>query len=117
MRSRHAWLVGAAGATGAAAVLVARRLRRGRREVPAADSAADPAADPAAALRQKLDESRALTEEREEFEAGETTVDRAEPAGETVEERRRRVHREAKTAVDDMHNRWAEPGPADEPPA
>ena len=40
--------------------------------------------------------------EREEFESAETTVDRAEPAGESVEERRRRVHEEGRAAVDEM---------------
>jgi uncharacterized protein YlxW (UPF0749 family) len=80
-------LVGAA----AAAVAAARKVRPRR-------DAADPA-DPAVELRRKLAESRELAGEREEFEAAETPVDRAEPA---VEDRRRDVHKQARSAVDEM---------------
>lgn len=59
------------------------------------------AADPATELREKLAESRAVVEEREEFEAAETPVDEAEPATE-VDERRKRVHRKARAATDEM---------------
>jgi hypothetical protein len=55
--------------------------------------------DPAAELRRKLDESRAIVEERDEFESAETPVDRA------VEERRREVHDEARAAIDEMRGR------------
>ena len=56
--------------------------------------------DPRAAeLRRKLSESRAIVTEREEFEAGETSVDEAAPAGPEVEDRRRRVHEEGRAAA------------------
>jgi hypothetical protein len=85
MRNRLAWL----GAVGVAGVAAYRRLRR------------QPADDPAAELRRKLDESRDLAGERDEFEAGETPVDEAEaPAG--VDERRRAVHERGRSAVDEM---------------
>ena len=80
-----------------AGVLVARRLLRRRAGPPPA--LAD---DQAAELRRKLDESRSLADEREEFESGETTVDRAEPAGESIEERRRLVHEQGRAATDEM---------------
>lgn len=92
MRARVAF---AAGAVGVAGALIARRVLRRRPEPPPSD-------DQAAELRRKLDESRSLADEREEFESGETTVDRAEPAGESVEERRRRVHEQARAATGEM---------------
>ena len=55
--------------------------------------------DPASELRQKLDESRAITQERDEFEAGEVPVDQAEPG---VGERRREVHEQAKATIEEM---------------
>ena len=94
MRARVAF---AAGAVGVAGALIARRVLRRRPERP--PSIAD---DQAAELRAKLDESRSLADEREEFESGETTVDRAEPAGESVEERRRQVHEQARAATGEM---------------
>ena len=45
-----------------------------------------------------------MVEEREEFEAAETPVDRAEPAPE-VDERRRRVHDEGRRAAERMRRR------------
>jgi hypothetical protein len=101
-----AWLSGAAGAVGLYGL--ARRLRR------ASASPVAPAGDEvdarAAELRRKLDESRAVVGEREEFESGETTVDRAEPAAE-VRERRERVYDEARAAVAEMRG-----DPANEAP-
>ena len=79
----------------AAAGLAAVRKLRPRYAAPPADP------DPAAELRRKLDESRGLAAEREEFEAAETPVDRAEPA---VDERRRAVHEQARAAVDELQN-------------
>jgi hypothetical protein len=73
-------------------------LRR-RRSHPVA--ALEPAPDPAAELRRKLDEARTLVDERDDFEAAETTVDRAPAPGE-LEERRRRVHERGRAAVDEM---------------
>jgi hypothetical protein len=59
----------------------------------------DPEPDPASELRRKLDESRALTQERDEFEAGEVPVDQAEPG---IDERRREVHERAQASIDEM---------------
>jgi hypothetical protein len=74
---------------------VARRLRRRPSEPPQPLTS-----DPAAELRQKIDEARALAAERDEFEAGETPVDEAEPA--SVDERRRQVHADAESALNEM---------------
>jgi hypothetical protein len=71
----------------------ARRLRK-RRGEPAA-------VDPAEELRRKLDESRSIVSERDEFEEAETPVDQAQPpAG--IDERRRQVHDHGRAAVDEM---------------
>jgi hypothetical protein len=55
--------------------------------------------DPALELRRKLDESRAVVEERDEFESAEVPVDQAEPG---IDERRRDVHRRAQASIDEM---------------
>ena len=78
---------------------VAGMLRR-RREP--AVAAPDPRAEE---LRRKLNESRALVEERDEFEGAEVTVDRAEPAPEDPESRRRAVHDSARETVEQMRRR------------
>jgi MYXO-CTERM domain-containing protein len=70
-------------------------LRR-RREAP---SGLDPRAEE---LRRKLEESRSIVEERDEFEAAEVTVDLAEPAPEDPESRRRAVHDAGRATVDRM---------------
>ena len=57
-------------------------------------------ADRAAELRRKLDEVRAVAEDRDEFEAAETPIDQAE-APEDVDERRRRIA-ELALAHDDL---------------
>jgi hypothetical protein len=60
--------------------------------------AAAPVLDPRAeALRAKLEESKAVVDEREEFEAAETPLDEADP-----DERRRRVHAAARATVEEM---------------
>jgi hypothetical protein len=59
--------------------------------------AAAPAQDPADALRAKLEESRALVDERDAFEEGETPVDEADP-----EARRRSVHDQARARLDEL---------------
>ena len=100
MRVRFAWLTG-----GALAGMLLLRRRRSQAQ-PALEVA--PAPDPAAELRRKLDESRALVDEREDFESAETTVDRASAPGE-LDERRRRVHQRGRAAVDQM-SRAAEEG-------
>jgi MYXO-CTERM domain-containing protein len=70
-------------------------LRR-RREAP---TGFDPRADE---LRRKLAESKAIVEERDEFEAAEVTVDLAEHAPEDPESRRRAVHESGRAAVERM---------------
>jgi hypothetical protein len=87
MRNRTAWLAGALGAAGVAY----RALRR--RPQPAADPRADE-------LRRKLDESKPLVDERDEFESGETAVDEAESA--TLEEKRAAVHERGQAAAREM---------------
>ena len=56
-----------------------------------------PEPDPADALRARLDESRALVGERDEFEDGETPVDEADP-----DARRRSVHDQARARLDEL---------------
>ncbi|HEX9417127.1 MAG TPA: hypothetical protein VF895_10520 [Gaiellaceae bacterium] len=86
MRRRLLWIGGGVAVAGGA---LCRKLR--------GKQAAEP--DPAGELRRKLDESRTIVEEREEFESAETTVDQAEPG---VDERRRAVHDQARAAIDEM---------------
>ena len=96
MKARTAWLAGAAGA----GIALYRRLRR-----PALAPA--PLEDPRAAdLRRKLDESRAIVEERDEFEAAETPVDAAE--GAEPEARRQAVHERGRASAEEMRGRPAE---------
>jgi hypothetical protein len=83
-----AWLAGAVGAAGVAY----RALRRRPSEAPASDPRADQ-------LRRKLEESKAAGDDREEFEAGETHVDEAEPS---VDEKRAAVHERARAATQEM---------------
>ena len=81
--------------TGGAALGVAALWRTVRRKpVPAPE--ADPRAEQ---LRARLDESRAVVDDREEFQGAETTVDAAEALPDP-EERRRAVHAEGRAAVD-----------------
>jgi len=84
VRNRAAWIAGALGAAGVAY----RTLRR--RPSPAADPRADE-------LRRKLDESKPLVEEREQFESGETPVDEA-----TLAEKRAALHEQGQAAVREM---------------
>ena len=87
MRNRAAWIAGALGAAGVAY----RALRRQPRQ------AADPRADE---LRRKLDESKPLVEEREQFESGETTVDTVDSA--TLDEKRAALHERGQAAAREM---------------
>jgi hypothetical protein len=95
-----AWLLGGLAVAGAYAW---GRLRRPYAEPPASahrepppEEGPDPRAE---ALRRRLEESRTLVAEREAFEEGETTVDRAEAP---PEERRRELHERARAAADEM---------------
>jgi hypothetical protein len=58
-----------------------------------------PKPDPAADLRQKLDESRAVVEERDEFESAEVPVDQADPG---IDARRRELHERARSSIEEM---------------
>jgi len=73
-----------------------------RRRHEAVAATADPRAEE---LRRKLDESRSLVEERDEFEGAELTVDRAQPAPEDPESRRRAVHDSARATAQQMRKR------------
>jgi hypothetical protein len=88
MRKRLAWVAGALGTAGVAY----RALRH--RDAPAADPAAD---SRAGELRRKLDESKPIAGEREEFEAGETPVDEV-----SLEDRRADVHARGRAAAEEM---------------
>jgi len=84
---RFAWLGGAVGA-----FAVGRWFRRRpKRAAPEQD-------DPADALRARLEESRAVVDERERFEERETPVDEAADPN----ERRRSVHEEARARMDEL---------------
>ena len=88
MRRPFAWIAGGLTALG----LLHRR-----------DDASPAAPDPRAEeLRRKLDESRSMVEEREAFEGAELTVDRAEPAPEDPESRRRAVHEAGRATIEQM---------------
>ena len=91
-----AWLAGGV-AVASAAVF---RLVKARWPRPREAEAPEPEPDPRAEeLRRRIAESRALVEERDEFEQAETTVDRADP---DVDERRRSVHEHGRATVDEM---------------
>lgn len=93
--------------SGAVAGFGLYRLLAGRRPAPVYEAPPEPEAreDPRAEeLRRRLAEARTMVEEREEFEAAETPVDRAEPAPE-VDERRKRVHEEGRRAAERMRRR------------
>ena len=108
MKNRVAWAVGGLGVAGAL-VLRALRVKRAPEpedEPPAAHEEPD---ERALELRRRLDESRALVGEREDFEAGETTVDEAAPAPSvSPEDRRRELHERAQATVDEMRRTSAE---------
>jgi hypothetical protein len=53
-------------------------------------------------LRRRLEEARPVVEEREEFEAAETTVDAVDAVPVDPEARRRAVHAEGRSAVEQM---------------
>jgi hypothetical protein len=91
MRRPLAWVVGG--------LTVLRLVRRRRTVEP---EPADPRADE---LRQRLAEARSVVDERDEFEAAETTVDQAEPGLPTVEERRREVHEAGRARLEQLRDR------------
>jgi MYXO-CTERM domain-containing protein len=93
MKRPVAWLLGGFALLGF--------LRR-RREVTAVPEVAAPPDPRADELRRKLAESRTIVEERESFEAAEVTVDRAKPAPQDPESRRRAVHESGRAALERM---------------
>jgi hypothetical protein len=99
VRNRTAWIAGALGAAGVAY----RTLRR--KPKPAADPRADE-------LRRKLDDSKQLVEEREEFESGETAVDEVD--SESLESKRTAVHERGQEAARRMRG-TEQPSQHDEP--
>ena len=54
------------------------------------------------ALKARLAESRSVVDEREEFEAAETTVDQVEPVPSEVGDRRRTVHERGRQVAEEM---------------
>jgi hypothetical protein len=95
MRRPAAWLLGALAAAG-----LLRRRSQGV-SAPLVDTDPDPRAEE---LRRKLAESRTIVEEREEFEAAETTVDQAH-APDDPETRRRAVHEAGRATTERMKHR------------
>ena len=93
MRRPLAWLSALAAAAALVRFLTRKRVVLGPPPAPP-DSRAEE-------LRTKLAESRSIVEEREEFEAAETPVDRAEPAGDP-HARRRDVHEAGREAAERM---------------
>ena len=94
MRHRLAWISGTVG--GLALVRALTRRQRGP-----AVAEVDPRAQ---ALREKLDESRAVVEDRDEFESAETPVDEAETLPDDLDERRRQVHERARARASRMRS-------------
>jgi hypothetical protein len=96
MRNRLAWVAGALGAAGVAY----RALRRRPAEGPVPDPRADE-------LRRKLDESKSVADDRDEFESGETAVDEVgvEPS---LDEKRAAVRERGQSAARRMR------GPSEE---
>jgi hypothetical protein len=97
-------LAGAAAAVAAVAARVFRSRRHGE-----AGSRGEAESDPRAGeLRERLAESRAVVDEREEFEAAETPVDEVKPVADAderrrdIDERRRKIHERAREAAEDM---------------
>lgn len=85
VKRMFAWLAGAVG--GAAAYRALRQRPQ-------------PSVSPADELREKLAAARQAGDDREEFEAGETTVDEAVPLD--PEARRRAVHEQGRAAIDEL---------------
>jgi hypothetical protein len=89
VRRLFAWVAGAAGG------LAAYRAVKGRR--PALESGPDARAEE---LKARLAQARETVDDREEFEAGEVTIDAAEPLD--PQARRAQVHEQGRAALDAM---------------
>jgi hypothetical protein len=87
--------------SGGIAVAVAAGWRAIRRRPPGwvEIEESDPRAEE---LRRRLDESRAVVDDRDEFEAAETPIDTVEPVPADPAERRRAVHAEGRAAAERM---------------
>ena len=93
MKARLAFLAGGVAAAGAA-------VHRFFRRAPAPGAAADARADE---LRAKLAESRAVVDDREEFDSAETSVDEADEAvPPALGDRRRAVHGRGRHVAEEM---------------
>jgi hypothetical protein len=79
--------------------LVRALTRRRELEASAEEAPSDPRADE---LRRRLEASRDLLGEREQFESGETTVDAVDAGPVDPDERRRAVHEQGREAVERM---------------
>ena len=110
MRRALALLAGGA-ALGAA---LARSLRRPTAPAHELPPGPDPRAEE---LRDKLAEAREVAAEREESEAetGARSADEAEPAGEDLAERRRKVHAHGQAVAGEMRRRSSAKRPKPEP--
>jgi hypothetical protein len=81
-------------------------LARALRGRPPVAQELPPGPDPRASeLRDRLAEAREVVAEREEAEQGETPVDEAEPTGEDLAERRRKVHAHGHAVAGEMRRR------------
>jgi hypothetical protein len=89
MRHPLVWLLGVSALFGF--------LRRRKQAAVAPDPRADE-------LRRRLEESRAIVEERDEFEAAETPVDQADHAPADPDARRRAVHDAGRAAAEQMRD-------------
>jgi hypothetical protein len=92
VQARLAVLLGGAVVAGAAVYRVLTRRKPG-------PATPEPHAE---ALKERLAASRAVVAEREEFEAGETPVDQAEPVPTEVGDRRRSVHEHGQKVAEEM---------------
>ena len=95
MNRRLALLTGGIAVAGAALWRTIRRRPPGWVEIEPADPRAEE-------LRRRLDESRAVVDDREEFEGAETTVDAVDDVPTDPADRRREVHAEGRGAVERM---------------
>ena len=92
---------------GGIAVALAALWRTIRRR-PAGWVEIEPADPRAEELRRRLEESRPVVDDREEFEAAETTVDEVEAPPEDPDARRRAVHAEGRSTVEEMKGTGAD---------
>jgi len=91
--------------TGGLAVGLAALWRLIRRKPPGWVDSTAPVDERAGELRQRLDESRAVVDDRGEFESAETPVDEVDAVPpQDPAERRRAVHAEGRSAVDRMRD-------------